>query len=196
MSALSVAFGQSLSRNPLRVAFLKWQCRVRQLAMRNNAGRPDEGITPTVFLRDEEEPAGHIITVLSKAPGFSVTSELEFIAAKTFDPAQRREKAIEFLSSVHYQKAAEFSDILTATFPPNSDGAAKLRRAETVVLKFDAFSQKFDLVCKVWRLTPRNPLYQSTIAHNRLFNPNLHPDTIVLGFEPDWTLSKSDPPTG
>ena len=194
MNALSVAFGQSLSDNPLRMAFLKWQCRVRQLSMRNNAGQPDDGVTPAVYLAGSAEPIGHIITVLSKAPRYSVTAELEFISARTYDPAQRREKAIEFLSSVYYQKAIEFSDILTATFPPNSEGAANLRRAQTVTLKFDAFSQKFDLVCRVWRLTQRNPLYQSTIAHNRLFNPNLHPDTIVLGFEPDWTQGCSTPP--
>jgi hypothetical protein len=28
------------------------------------------------------------------------------------------------------------------------------------------------------------------MAHNRLFNPDLPNETIVLGFEPDWAVSK------
>ena len=72
-------------------------------------------------------------------------------------------------------------------------GAAKLRKADKVRLIFHAYGQTFELACKVWRLAERNPLYQSTIAHNQLFNPGLHPDTIVLGFEPDWSSSTSDP---
>jgi len=48
--------------HPLRKAFLKWQCRVRQMAMRDNYGRPDDAITPAVYLPDQAEPMGHIIT--------------------------------------------------------------------------------------------------------------------------------------
>ncbi len=36
----------------------------------------------------------------------------------------------------------------------------------------------------------KNLLNQSTMAHNRLFNPDLPNETIVLGFEPDWAVSK------
>jgi len=32
------------------------------------------------------------------------------------------------------------------------------------------------------------------MAHNRLFNPALPPATEVLGFEPDWANSSSEPP--
>ena len=56
-------------------------------------------------------------------------------------------------------------------------------------LTFEAYGQRFDLDCKVWKLSRRNPLYQATVAHNRLFNPALHPETEVLGFEPDWQTS-------
>lgn len=193
MTSLGATLGQSFSDAPIRTAFLKWQCRVRQNAMRDYDGRPDDGITPAVILPGETEPMGHIITILNKAPGYALTSEMTHMAAKTNDPAQRRDQAIRFFSSSYYQKAKEFSDLLTATFPPGSPGAAKLREAETVRLAFDAFAQKFDLSCKVWRLAPHNPLYQATMAHNRLFNPSLPPDTEVLGFEPQWEASTSDP---
>lgn len=196
MSSLGATLGESYSVSPLRTAFLKWQCRVRQVAMRDNQGRPDDAITPALFLPGEEEPMGHIITLLNKSPGYSVTSELLHMAKKTNDPAQRRDQAMQYLSATYYQKAAEFSDILTATFPPGSPGAARVREAGSVRLKFDAYAQMFDLGCKVWKLAPHNPLHQATMAHNRLFNPALHPDTEVLGFEPDWELSSAEPGYG
>ena len=191
MNAIATTFGQSFSDNPLRLEFLKWQCRVRQLAMRDADGRPDDAISPAVIPAGEQEPLGHIITVLNKSPGYSLTPELEYMSAKTNDPAQRRDQAIRFLSATYYQKASEFSDILTATFPPGSEGAARLRAADRVTLVFEAYGQRYDLGCKVWKLASRNPLYRSTIAHNRLFNPGLPGDTVVLAFEPDWNASSS-----
>ena len=193
MTSLGAILGQTPTDAPLRKAFLRWQCRVRQTAMRDTDGRPDEGIMPAVYLPGEDAPMGHIITILNKAPGYSLTAEMNHMAAKTNDPAQRRDQALRFFSATYYQKAAEFSDLLTATFPPDSPGAATLRAAETVRLVFEAYTQTFDLTCKVWRLADHNPLYKATMAHNKLFNPTLHPDTIVLGFEPDWTQSSSDP---
>lgn len=193
MSSIAAALGTSFANHPLRNGFLKWQCRVRQIAMRDTDGRPDDAIMPALVLRGETEPMGHIITVLNKAPGFSLVPEMQHMAARTNDPAERRQKAIEFFSSTYYQKHKEFSDLLTATFPPESPGAAAIRAAEQVVLKFDAYNQTFDLACKVWRLADHNPLHQATIAHNALFNPTLPPGTEVLGFEPDWDASKSDP---
>ncbi len=193
MTSLGAILGQTIGDPPLRKAFLRWQCRVRQTAMRDTDGRPDDSIMPAVFLPGEDAPMGHIITILNKAPGYSVTAELNHMAAKTNDPAQRRDQALRFFSATYYQKAGEFSDLLTATFPPESPGAATIRAAETVRLVFEAYGQTFDLACKVWRLTAQNPLYQSTMAHNRLFNPDIHPDTVVLGFEPDWQASTSDP---
>lgn len=194
MSSLATQLGRGYSDDPLRKAFLKWQCRVRQLAMRDNDGRPDDAIMPAVVPAGEDEPMGHIITLLNKAPGHSVTPELQHMAARTHDPAQRRDQAIRFLSAAHYQKAEEFSDILTATFPPESPGAAHLHEAGECRLLFDAYAQSFDLTCKVWRLQPHNLLHQATMAHNALFNPALPPDTVVLGFEPDWNKSRAEPP--
>ncbi|MGR3316171.1 hypothetical protein [Roseovarius indicus] len=193
MSSLASQFGQSFSNHPLRMGFLRWQCRVRQMAMRDKDGRPDDAIMPEVYLPGQTEPLGAIITVMSKTPGYSVTPELEHMAAKTNDPAQRRDQAIRFLAAGHYQQAAEFSDILTATFPPDSPGAAQIHEAGRCTLVFEAYAQRFDLDCKVWRLAPHNLLHQATMAHNRLFNPGIPGDTVVLGFEPDWENCTSDP---
>jgi hypothetical protein len=193
MSSIAAQLGQSYSDHPLRQSFLKWQCRVRQLSMRENEGRPDDASMPAVYLDGATAPTGHIITIMNKAPAYSVTPEFKHMARKTHDPAQRRSEALKFLSATYYQKAAEFSDVLTATFPPGSDGAQTIRRAERCRLVFDAYSQSYDLTCKVWKLAPHNLLYQATMAHNLLFNPAIPPDTVVLGFEPDWSASSATP---
>lgn len=191
MSVAASVLGISPTDHPLRQQFMKWQCRVRQLAMRDNHGRPDDAITPEVLIAGDAEPMGHIITVMNKAPAYSLTAELQHMARKTHDPAQRREQALQFLSATYYQKQHEFSDILTATFLGGSKGAEKLHKARNCTLTFEAYAQRFDLKCKVWRLADHNPLYQATMAHNQLFNPAIAPDTIILGFEPDWQASSS-----
>jgi len=192
MTSLATQLGQTYSDHPLRQTFMKWQCRVRQLNMREGEGRPDDATMPAVYLNGADEALGHIITVMNKAPSYSVTPEFQHMAKKTHDPAQRRSDAMKFLSSTYYQKANEFSDVLTATFPPKSDGALKIRRAETCRLVFEAYSQRFDLACKVWKLAQHNSLYQATMAHNSLFNPAIPPGTVVLGFEPDWGVSHAE----
>lgn len=196
MSSISALLGESHSDHPLKSSFLRWQCRVRQMMMRENQGRPDDSITPQVFLPDNSEPMGHIITVLCKKPAHSLTPELKHMDLKTNDPAQKREQALQFFSATFYQKHREFSDILTATFPPDSPGALQLREAENCTLVFEAYNQRFDLYCKTWRLAAHNPLFEATMAQNRLFNQALPADSVLLGFEPDWDRSTSEPELG
>ncbi len=189
MSAIASILGVEPEPHPMRDAFLGWQCRIRQISMRDNRGRPDETISPTVTLAGETEPMGRIITVMSKLPQHGLTPEFKHMVRRTYDPAQRREKALELLSETYYQKHKTFSDVLTSVFPEGSEGAAAIRRAGSCVLGFDAFGQQYDLQCKVWRLASKNPYYQSTWWHNHLFNPNLSEDAVILGFEPDWDKS-------
>lgn len=177
----------------LRNEFVQWQCRVRQIAMRKNDGRPDDAIMPTVTLCGTDMPLGHIITVFCKAPAFSKTPELRHLAQRTCDQAERREKAIQYLSSTYYQRPREFSDTLTATFLPQSSAAAALSGADYCWLRFDAYGQRYDLHCNATSLPHGDPLYQATWWHNLLFNPNLHPDTVILSFEPNWRLSFASP---
>ncbi|QIE57388.1 hypothetical protein G5B40_19230 [Pikeienuella piscinae] len=193
MISLAAEFGIPPERSALRSGFLGWQCRVRQMMMREGGGRPSDAVMPEVTLDGEDAPLGRIITVLSKAPAWSVTPELTHIAKKTNDPMKWREEALTFFSATYFQRPHEFSDILTASFAPGSEGAARLRAAPGVTLSFDAYGQRYDLSCKVWKLARRNPLRAATIAHNRLFNPALHPDADILGFEPDWEKSTADP---
>ena len=175
----------------LRSRFLAWQCRIRQIAMRGDAGRPSGGMMPHVFAVDGGTPFARVVTVLCKRPEHSVTMELRHMARRTHDPAERRESALKFVSERYYQGSREFSDMLTATFPSGSGTATTLLEHRECRLAFEQFSQGFDLRCTVRRLSPNNPLREATFWHNLLFNPGLSADCLILGFEPDWTRSVS-----
>ena len=178
----------------LRDGFLRWQCRIRQIAMRSHDGRPTSGMTPLVSSADESIPVASVVTVLCKRPEHSATMELRHMARRTHDPAERRESALKFLAERYYQSSREFSDILTASFPPNSGTAAALLEHRECRLAFEQFSQRFDVHCAVRRLSPNNPLREATFWHNLLFNPRLSGDCVILGFDPDWPKSEAEPP--
>ncbi len=174
----------------LRDRFLRWQCRIRQIAMRRHDGRPTSAMTPLVHLSDE--PVARIVTVLCKRPEHSVTMELRHLARRTHDPAERRENALQLFAERHYQAATEFSDTLTASFPPDSETAARLLEGRECRLDFEQFNQRYRVHCAVRRLSEQNPLREATFWHNLLFNPRLAADCIILGFEPDWGRSEAD----
>ena len=177
----------------MRDRFLGWQCRIRQISMRSHDGRPTDGMTPLVSATDEDAPVGRIVTVICRRPEHSVTMELRHLARRTHDPAERRENALKFLAERYYQSWREFSDVLTASFPPGSETAATLLEHRECRLAFEQFSQRFDVHCTVRRLSRNNPLREATFWHNLLFNPRLSADCIILGFEPNWSKSEVAP---
>ena len=209
-----------LDRAPERVrdAFLHWQCRVRQIAMRSREGRPTSGMAPLASRApaaamesasgagsspdsgpapgsaSDSEPIARIVTVLCKRPEHSATMELRHLARRTHDPAERRAAALELLAERYYQAPREFSDTLTASFPPASETAAKLLAGRECRLDFEQFRQRFRVHCTVRRLSEHDPLREAAFWHNLLFNPRLPADCIILGFVPDWGRSDSDPP--
>ena len=193
MLALGLPMGLDPAAEALRLGFLRWQCRIRQMAMRDGQGRPTDGMMPALTLAGETDPMGHVITVLNKAPGQDKVPEMRHMVQKTQEPLQRREAALRLFSETYYQKPDSFADTLTATFPPASAGAEKIRGAERVTLTFEAFSQRYDIAARVWKLTEKNPLHAATWWHNLLFNPTLGPDIVILAFEPDWSASSADP---
>lgn len=193
MSSVASIFGQTYVNHPMKDKFIKWQCHTRQMMMRDNQGRPDVAIMPEVYLAGQDASLGALITILNKMPGHSQTPEMLHMARKTNDPAQVRSQAIQFFSATYYQKFRQFSDVLTATFPPVSNGAAQLQDAGSCRLVFEAYAQRFDLECTVMPMAQQNALHQATMAHNRLFNRALSAETIVLGFEPDWEKSTATP---
>ena len=210
----------------LRDAFLRWQCRIRPISMRSHEGRPTSGVAPFASPARGSAPAAEsapgsvpaptsgsspasgpapvrpagstarIVTVLCRRPEHSATMEFRHMARRTHDPARRREDALKFLAERYYQAPREFSDTLTASFPPDSATAATLLAHRECRLDFEQFSQRYRVHCTVRRLSRNNPLREATFWHNLLFNPRLPADCIILGFEPDWPKSDAEPPVG
>jgi len=178
---------ETLNKTPsTQETFIKFQCRARQMIMRDNLGRPDDSITPTIYLKENKEPITKIITLMHKLPEYSVLSELMHIERKTNDPSQKRDQAVKLLSASYYQKHREFTDTLTATFNPHSNLAEILISKGSCRLVFEAYSHRFESTFTVNKLESSEFLFRSTIVHNQLFNPNLDPHTIVLSFSPKW----------
>ena len=182
------------AQHALRNHFLGWQCRIRQLAIRQAGGRPTAGMQPAVFLPDSEQPLARIIVLLIKQEPEEITAQFRHLVRKTFDPADRYDSALKFLAAAYYQRATEFSDRMTALFGPDSEYARQLLDAGNCRLEFSQYNQSYRIPCRIRRLSGPEPAYQATYWHNSLFNPNLPAGVQILEFQPDWTRAQADPP--
>ena len=180
-------------RKDLRLHFLGWQCRVRQLSVRRHEGRPTSGMRPRVQLGDV--PAGRVTTLLVKSDPAPYVARFRYMYLRTQDPAERRVSAVEMLADAYYQRPQEFSDRLTALFGPAADLADRLRDERRCVLAFSQFSQGYVIPCAVAELPPESPDFEFTLTHNRLFNTGMPPGVRVLRFTPDWPAAQAGPGT-
>jgi hypothetical protein len=179
----------------LRDHFMGWQCRIRQHAMRMGKGRPSEGMTPTVIAADGEELGAVVVLIIERDPEMT-TAQFRHTVQRTMDPAERFEKAIDFLSSAYFQKAREFEPRLFALFGPASPGAARLAADGRCVLSFHQFSQSYRLPARVVQLEEDDPFAQGLIWHNACFNPAQPPGCVPLAFEPLWDEGAAEPAVG
>ncbi len=171
--------------------FIGWQCRLRQLAVREGDGRPTEGMRPAVELRGRD--AGRVTVVLNRLPEHAQLAELRFIVQRTPEPLERWEAAMRLFQGAYFQQPRQFSDELTALFAGDSALAAALVEAGMCRLRFTQFSQAYELPCAVRRLAAEDPLRAATWWHNALFNPRLPPEPAILAFKPDWGAATAAP---
>ena len=186
-----------MTPDTLRQQFLAWQCRVRQIAMREDGGRPSEGMRPAILSSDGRTLSAGVIVLLVRSDPAESTDFFEFQIKKNHDPNEVYQKGLTFLQSTHYHRANRFSDEMTALFLPESRLAASLVEMEACRLDFRQFSQTYRLPCAVREMAPDEPAYRNTLWHNRLFNTRLSDDVRILGCKPDWTaaallLAKAD----
>ena len=182
-------------RDSNRAAFLAWQCRARQAAMRQRHGRPDGAAQPEVELPGAPGPHHKILTVLCRRPEQSQTPELVHLAKRNADPAERRDAAVRFLSAGYYQTWRNFTDTVTASFAPGSPFAHQIAECGACRLLYDALGHRFKITCRAARLGLEHPLRAATWWHNHLFNPSLHPQAEIIGFVPDWARSEAGTPS-
>ena len=83
----------------LRDHFLGWQCRLRQLAVRQAGGRPTSGMRPEVRLAGADTPLGSITTLIVRKEPRETTAQFRHMVRKTQDPAERYDAALETLAA-------------------------------------------------------------------------------------------------
>jgi len=178
----------------LRDHFLGWQCRVRQICVRQTGGRPTEGMRPWLRLMPGGESLGRITTLIVQRDPAESTARFRHIVRKTQDPVERYDDALTTLSAAYYQRPREFSDELTALFGAASEVADRVLAAGGCVLEFAQYQQTYRLPCVPRELAREDPAYQATLWHNAMFNPAIPGDVRVLAFRPDWARGEADPP--
>jgi hypothetical protein len=176
-----------LAADALRREFIGWQCRLRQLAARENGGRPLPGMRPQVLDAAglKELSPGVIVLIVEFEPA-NTTELFRYEYSKTLDPNERCDRMVEILQGSYFQEPGRFGDLMTALFGPHSSLAALLREVQRCVLEFEQYGQSYRIPCSVAPLAERSPYYQATYWHNRMFNPNQPAGVEILSFRPDW----------
>jgi hypothetical protein len=171
----------------LRDDFLGWQCRIRQLSIRQGGGRPTPGMRPRVFTAEGTELSSGIVVLIVERNPTDNTALFRHQYLKTNDPAERYDKILEILAGSYFQRPTGFTDVMTASFGPESPVADRLLNHGRCVLAFEQYAQAYRLPCGVTELATDDDLFQATYWHNRMFNPNFPPGVRILAFTPDWT---------
>jgi hypothetical protein len=174
----------------LRDGFLSWQCRIRQIAMRRDDGRPSPGMRPRVLAKGNELAAALTVLLVPAKPDAS-TAFFRFQVTRSADARDIYERALTYLQADYFQDPAAFSDVLVAVLPERSPISTVLVAVKACTLDFEQSNRRFTLACAVRALAAREPERDAAIWHNRLFNPAL-PDTVeVLAFKPDWASTET-----
>jgi hypothetical protein len=188
---------QNIADNQMALAFLGWQCRLRQISMRQDSGRPGPGMMPQVSLaRGEVILPGMVVLLLLTEPE-ETTTLLEFQAKRSNDPRQIYEAGLKFLQADFYHKPKRFNGNLAAQFPDASNAAQTLVDAGECILRFDQFSQSWTLPSHICVLEPSDPAHRYTRTHNAIFSARPVEQPIVLQFSPQWQRAQANPlPSG
>lgn len=184
------------SSDALRDHFLGWQCRIRQIAMRQDGGRPSAGMRPRVLTFAGRELSPALTVLLVPKESEESTAFFRFQVQKSHDARDVYERGLAFLQADYFQQPKSFDGRLTAVLAGDSTMAATLVDDAACVLEFEQFSQRYRLPCALTVLPPGDPAREASIWHNRLFNPALPDDVQVLAFRPDWAKSEAWPSVG
>jgi hypothetical protein len=184
---------QRISNQVLRDYFIGWQCRLRQIAMRDYGGEPLPGLKPRVSTKSGEIIMPAMTVLLIERDPAASTVFLKFQVLRHNERQRTFETGVKFLGSDYYQSPDRFSDVLTAVFSKESEAAATMLRVREVLLDFGQFSQTFRMFCKVAGLRPNDPAREASLWQARVFNPDIPNDAIVLGLKPDWKSAVASP---
>lgn len=182
-----------LINNEIQPSFLGWQCRIRQIAMRRDNGRPSPGMQPRVISCDGKEILEKMTVLIRPKAATDSIAFFRHQLRKSNDPKLVRERGLTYLQSTHYQKSQKFSDKITALFFNPSPTADTLIEEKKCILEFAQSNQTYCFQTNVRALDSEDEGFQATIWHNRLFNPNIPHNVYVLEFQPSWDTAQSNP---
>ncbi len=178
----------------LMKAFIGWQCRLRQLAMRDHEGRPSDGMRPMLHVKGQD--AGRITVLITKRDSDESTAAFRHIVKRTHDPKERFEAALRYFQSSYFQDPVSFDDQLTAVFAMSAALPQQIDGRADCTLAFEQFAQAYELPCQARLLAADDPKFQATYWHNALFNPALPAGVQIIGFSPYWNRVKAEPAKG
>src|SRR5262249_61842763 len=148
--------------------FLSWQCRIRQLAVRQEGGRPSAGMCPRVTSASGDALSDGIVTLIIESEPAESTQLFRYQYLRTQDPNERYDNVLEILQGSYFQEPARFSDLMTALFGPQSRLAVQLLREGRCVLDFEQYTQGYRIPCAVTPLPDSHLFHPATLWHNRL----------------------------
>ena len=180
-------------RLPIQNYFIGWQCRVREFALRNEEGRPNEGMRPQIELKNGEVVFPSATLLIIPEQPEQIIRQFRYMALKTQDPKERYTKAMQMLASRFYQKSEDFSGAMAGIFSRFAEEVKALEKDQSCIMNFDYQQQVFKIPCHVSASPKNEPVHEFTYWHNYLFNPNLSPEVTVLHFKPDWSQTISEP---
>jgi hypothetical protein len=177
----------------IRDHFLGWQCRIRQIAMRQDGGRPSPGMQPRVLSAAGHELSSALTMLILPKDTAESTAFFRFQVQRSRDPREIYERGLAYLQAGYFQRPEDFDDRLTAVLPGGSLASAALSDAGRCILEFDQFRQFYRLPAGVEPLPSGDSAREATLWRNRVFNPELPDDVEVLAFQPDWATAEARP---
>jgi hypothetical protein len=180
-----------ISNAALKAQFLGWQCRIRQIAMRDYGGQPLPAMRPRVSRKSGEVLSPGMIVLLIPVEPSASTAFFRFQIQKARELSAVREAGIKYMSGDFYQLPENFSDELTAVFGASSELAASMLKPREVLLDFEQYSQSYRMFCRVRKLGAKDAAREASLCQARLFNPNISNEATVLGFKPDWKTAQA-----
>lgn len=176
----------------LKDRFIEWQCQLRKTAMREQGGRPSDGMCPRVLTDSGQEQLSALTVLLTPEEPKESTAFFRFQVQKSADPRETYQKALRFLQSEYYQDAKQFTDRLLAVLPPDAPVTGALIESDGCTLDFSQGRHRFRVPCKVKTVKKGSARYEAAIWHNRVFNPALPDGMQVLSFKPDWKSAETN----
>ena len=127
----------------LRDDFLAWQCRIRQVAMREEGGRPSPGMRPRVLDSSGRELSAAITTLLIPKEPEESTAFFRHQVMRTPDPRDIYERALTFLQADYFQDPDAFGDRMVSVLSAGAALAASLLAEGECILAFEQGRQRY-----------------------------------------------------